>query len=145
MTTKENILSDDEIIDTLELQLFSLTAYMKALGYEWAKDTLLFDDPTYFVSFNYKNKHRRHISFANAVKLYNGYYADNRGNWYISKSPFDFDAYSLAKANAVKVITKVNLQINKRTGYVNNQSNLVSFVHPVYYKMFMTSKYFPFT
>lgn len=149
MTEPEKHLTPEEIIDTSDLQLFSLKTFMSALGYEWAKDieslfSSIFDRNYYFTSYHYKNKARAMISFETAVNLYNNCHADNHGGWAFNP-PFDFDRYSLKKAQAVKVVQQVKLQLNKKTGHISTQSHLVTFVDPVYYDMFKVNpKYFPF-
>lgn len=149
MTEPDKHLTPDEIIDTSDLQLFSLKAFMRALNYEWAKDneslfSSIFENKCYFYSWKYTNKGRAHISFESAVKLYNNCHADNHGGWAFNP-PFDFDHYCLKKAQASKLVKQVKLQLNKKTGHISTQSHIVTFVDPVYYDMFKSNpKYFPF-
>jgi S1-C subfamily serine protease len=144
MTEPDKRLTPEEIIDSTRLQIFSLRAFMQALDYQWAADTALFDEPLYFESYAHKNKARKKISFQTAVNLYNNAHADNHGGWAFNP-PFDFDKYSLKKAQAAKVVQQVKLILNKKTGYIKTQNHIVKFVDPIYYEMFKDStKYFPF-
>ena len=136
MTDADKILTAEEIKDTKTLQLRSLCSYMEQLEYWYVVGD-------YFRSDSYKNKTRSTISFQTAVNLYNGHYNDNHGSG-LTVAPFDFDVYSLNKAQAAKTVHKVKLQLCKKTGYIKTSSHIVEFTKPVYYQMFMNSKYFPF-
>jgi len=140
---EDKMLLPEEIVDTKELQLHSLKAFMSALNYEWAVVSVFFDKACYFESFTRSNKARQTISFNTAVQLYNNHYYDNH-DFTKPRAPFDFDAYSWKKAQAAKIVKGVNLQLNKKTGFIKASSNIVNFVNPIYYQMFITSKYFPF-
>lgn len=141
---EDKMLLPEEIVDTKDLQMYSLKAFMDALGYMWSGDgRVCFDSGCYFESFTRKNRARSTVSFETAVRLYNGYYYDNH-DLSKSRSPFDFDAYSWKKAQAAKILKSVKLQLTKKTGAIKASSNIVSFVSPIYYQMFINSKYFPF-
>lgn len=140
---ENKILTPEEIKPTKDLQFYSLKEYMRMLGYEWGKEIALFDEPNYFISYDYKNKHRRCISFSTAVDLYNGRHVDSHGKGY--NYPFDFDPYSIRRAESAKIVKGIKLQLSKKTGYIKTQNDIVEFVKPEYYQMFINSpKYFPF-
>lgn len=139
----KEMLSPEEIKPTKDLQFYSLKEYMRMLGYEWGKEIALFDEPNYFISYDYKNKHRRCISFGSSVDLYNGRHLDSHGKGY--NYPFDFDPYSIRRAEAAKVVKGLKLQLCKKSGYIKTQNDIVEFVSDSYYQMFINSpKYFPF-
>jgi hypothetical protein len=139
MTDKQNYLDPSEIKDTYLLQVTSLKNFLYQLGYE----------PVYYVNgivcFESDlpiNKGRSTISFATAVRLHNGYYLDNHGKTF--KQPFNFNPYMLKRALAARIVVMVNLQKNRKTGIIKPSSQIVKFVEPAYYKMFINSKTFPF-
>lgn len=145
MTESDKQLTTDEIIETKKLQLHSLFSFMQALNYEWAPDDRynFFGCPNHFESHTYSNKGRSTISFQSAVALHNGNFRECHGKY--MEKPFDFDPYLMTKAIAAKVLKSVKLQLNKKTGFITCQNNLVEFVNLDYYKMFINSlKYFPF-
>lgn len=138
-TGEYNILTPDEIKDSNKLQTVSLTNFMLCLGYE----------PVYYVngilcfeSDCLTNVGRSTISFHNAVKLHNTDYLDWHGKQF--KEPFNFDAYKIKRALAARIVQVVNLQKNRKTGIIKPTSHIVKFVDEVYYKMWITSKQFPF-
>lgn len=140
--TKE-ILTVEEIKPTTHLQLYSLKQYMGCLGYEWSGEAGFWEGQKHFVSYDYKNRHRKNISFSTAVNLYNCLYTDSHGVGY--NAPFDFDPYSIRRAEAAKIVKGLKLQLCKKTGYIKTQNDIVEFVSNKYYKMFISNpKYFPF-
>lgn len=116
----------EEMIDTTNLQLKSLTAFAEGLGYYYHKVT-----SKYFSSTDHDNKGRSIISFQTMVKIHNGWYSDNRHTNYM-RYPFNFSTYKIRKAQAAKIVKVVNLQVNKKTKYVRASSNIVSFSHQEY-------------
>lgn len=141
--TKE-ILTPEEIKPTKALQFNSLQHFMYCFHYTWEGTGGLWgDNDNYFVSYTYNNKHRKYISFRTAVDLYNGRYVDSHGKGY--NYPFDFDPYSIRRAEAAKIVKALKLQLCKKTGYIKTQNDIVEFVKPEYYQMFINSpKYNPF-
>jgi hypothetical protein len=143
MTDTDKILTAEEIKDTTILQMVSLKNFFSELGYEplyFVKGIVCFesDCPT--------NKGRSTISFSNAVNIYNGRYLDwhGVGGNKTFKPPFDFDPYRLKRAIAARIVEVVNIQKNKKTGMIKPTSQIVKFVDPVFYKMWIGSKKFPF-
>ena len=135
MTEQANMPSPEDIRDTTELQFTSLRNFMAALDYE----------PVYgitgiecFESDAYHNRGRSIVSFHSAVQWHNGR-LDNLCNFHIK-----FDAYKMRKAFFSKIIETVNLQKAKKTGFIKPTSKFVQFIYPEYYKMWISSKYFPF-
>lgn len=116
----------EEMIETTNIQLKSLIAFAEGLGYYFHKV-----NSKYFSSEDYDNKGRAIISFQNMVKLYNGWYSDNRHTNYL-RYPFNFSTYKIRKASAAKIVKVVNLQVSKKTKHISTSSNIVSFVHQEY-------------
>lgn len=125
----------DEMIDTTKLQLKSLTEFAKGLGYDFYYPI----DKRFMSNDFYGNKGKEFISFSTMVKLHNNHYQDWHGGDRF-KSPFRFNTYKIRKARAGKIVHKVNLQMDKRTGYIRATSNIVSFVHQEY-EGFLDLKY----
>lgn len=140
MTDTDKMLTPEEIKDTTQLQIHSLLGYMSGLGYFFNVNA---SGNSWFVSSDHMNKGRRNISFSTAVDIYNYRYHDNHGKLR-TEHPFDFNSYRLGKAEAARLVNFCNLQMSKKTGFIKVTSNLVSFTEPVYYQMFVSSKYFPF-
>ena len=143
MTDPKNILTPEEIKDSTILQMTSLVNFMAELKYEplyFVKGIVCFesDCPT--------NKARSTISFSNAIRLHNGDYLDchSIGGNKSFKPPFDFDAYRLKRAIAARLVEVVNLQKNKKTGMIKPSSHIIHFVDPIFCKMWIDSKRFPF-
>lgn len=140
MTDTDKMLTAEEIKDTTKLQFISLENFMGGLGYYYQPSLI---GASHFRSYERQNKTRATVSFQTACKLHNNLYQDwHGGNFF--KSPFNFSPYSIKKARAGKIVNICNLQLNKKTGFIKVSSNLVSFTEPVYYQMFISSKYFPF-
>lgn len=122
----------EEMVDTKNLQLKSLTEFAKGLGYTRV-------GYNQFTSYDFDNKKRRNISFATMVKLHNNHFQDWHGGNYF-KAPFNFSTYKIRKARAGKIVHKVSLQMSKKTGYIRVSSNIVSFTHQEY-EGFLDLKY----
>lgn len=123
-----------EIKNTKSIQLDSLDIFMKALGYtrEWDED-----EPQNFYSLWAPAwKAVRIISFNTAVKLYNGHYIEWHGKKF--NPPFNFiNAYEYNAANSLKIIKVVKLQYSKKKKEIKVQSDVVTFVKPEYYDLFL--------
>ena len=139
MTPKENILTAEEIKDTSLIQRASLCNFMRCLGYHPVHDIRGLKN---FESDYLSNKSRQTISFQNAVRLHNTEYLDWHGKQF--NPPFDFSPYQIKRALAARIVVVVNLQKNRKTGIIKPSSQIVKFVEPAYYKMFINSKTFPF-
>lgn len=122
----------EEMIDSKQVQMKSLTEFAKGLGYclELGK---------YFYSAEFDNKKRRNISFATMCQLHNNHFQDWHGGDRF-KAPFNFSTYKIRKARAGKIVHKVSLQMSKKTGYIRAASNIVSFTHQEY-EGFLDLKY----
>lgn len=132
-------LQPEEIIDTLPLQMKSLKEYMFALGYFWSKEVDWGQhQKNNFFSFSYDNKGRAEVAFTTACRLHNSE-TDSLGS-HQCKS-LHFPQYALRKAQAAKIVDTISLQLNKKTGYISCNSNLVNFVHADYEEMLQTVKY----
>lgn len=122
----------EEMIDSKQVQMKSLTEFAKGLGYH-------LDLGKHFYSVEFDNKKRRNISFSTMVKLHNNHFQD----WYGGdrfKAPFNFSTYKIRNARAGKIVNKVSLQLSKKTGYIRAASNLVSFCFTEY-EGFLDLKY----
>lgn len=138
------ILAEDEIVDTKNIQLRSLKNYMHALGYHWAPDEhrFLFSNEPYFESYDYDNRSRRCIAFSTACKLHD--FGNSTTPFTIKpifSEPFNFDRYKIRMALAARIVCKLKLQLNKRTGIISHNSNLIEFVNPAYESMLSYAKY----
>jgi len=135
MTEQANMLSPEEIKDTTELQFTSLRNFMAALDYETIYGITGIEC---FESDAYHNRGRSIVSFHSAVQWHNGTLYE------LHRSKLKFDSYRLFKAFYSKIVTTVNLQKAKKTGFIKPTSKFVQFMFPEYYKMWISSKYFPF-
>lgn len=142
-TPKENILLPEEIVCTKNIQLRSLKNFMHALGYTYAPDNnqFLFSNECYFESYDYDNRSRSNIAFNTACKLH------DFGKLVLFSietpfsPPFDFDKYKIKRAMAARIVCKLKLQLNKRTGVITHNSNLIEFVDPSYTSMLSYAKH----
>lgn len=125
----------DEMVDTTKLQLKSLTEFAKGLGYDFFYP----QSKSFFSNDYYGNKGKEVVSFHTMVKLHNNMYAYHQHKGYY-KPPFNFSTYKIRKANAGKIVSVCNLQMDKRTGYIRATSNIVTFEHQEYEK-FLDLKY----
>ena len=123
----------EEMVDSKQVQMKSLTEFAKGLGY--TRNLL----KGYFSSNDYDNKKRRNISFATMCQLHNNHFQDWHGGDRF-KAPFNFSTYKIRKARAGKIVHKVSLQMSKKTGYIRAASNLVSFTFQEY-EGFLDLKY----
>lgn len=135
MTEQANMLSPEEIKDTTQLQFTSLCNFMNALDYE---PIYGITGIQYFESEAYHNRGRSVVSFHSAVQWHNGTLYD------LYNSHVKFDAYRLKKAFYSKIITTVNLQKGRKSGFIMPTSKFVQFLYPEYYYMWISSKHFPF-
>lgn len=124
----------EEMMDSKQVQLKSLTEFAKGLGYSFNRLT-----SKHFTSSEWENRKRRNISFATMCQLHNNHFQDWHGGNYF-KAPFSFSTYKIRKARAGKIVHKVSLQMSKKTGYIRAASNIVSFVHQEY-EGFLDLKY----
>lgn len=123
----------EEMMDSKQVQLKSLTEFAKGLGY--TRNLL----QGYFASNDYDNKKRSTISFQTMCKLHNNFFQDWHGGDRF-KAPFNFSTYKIRKARAGKIVHKVSLQMSKKTGYIRVSSNIVSFCF-IEYEGFLDLKY----
>lgn len=115
--------------DTSKLQLASLKAYMKQLGYEY------FGVDIAFHSGFYVNKSREWISFNKAVQLHNGLYNEVHGNpWF--EEPFHTIPYEFFLcAEKEKLVQKVKMQKSYKKGIIV-QSHVVDLIDKSNYDLF---------
>ena len=123
----------EEMMDSKQVQLKSLTEFARGLGYTRNLRQ------GYFASNDYDNKKCKTISFITMVKLHNNHFQDWHGGDYF-KAPFNFSTYKIRKARAGKIVHKVSLTMSKKTGYIRASSNIVSFTHQEY-EGFLDLKY----
>jgi hypothetical protein len=132
-------LQPEEVVDTLPLQMKSLKEYMLALGYLWSKEVDWGQhQKSNFFSISYENKGRVEVAFTTACRLHNSE-TDSLGSH--QRKSLHFSPYAMRKAQAAKIVDTVSLQLNKKTGYISCNSNLVTFTHPEYEEMLKTVKY----
>ena len=122
---------NDEILDSGKLQLKSLCAFMNQLNYTFCRGQFLGSD--------YSGAGI--VSVQTAVRIYNGeWYGSAKGfvpefHANVLNSPFEYDAYIVAKAEAAKILKRIKLQSNKK-GWIKVQSHKVEFTNPDYYEIF---------
>jgi len=123
-----------EIKSTKDIQLESLDNFMEALGYgrEWSFQE---GDESYFSLWG-GNKHCKILSFNTAVKLHNGFYTEWHQKYF--NPPFDtINIYEYNKAQYAKIVKVVKLQYSKKKKEIKVQSDIVTFVKPEYYDLFL--------
>lgn len=125
-----------EIIDTSGIQLRSVFAFAKALGYEYNKFPL---ECKGFYSRRPANKHRANVSFNTMIRLHNGNLLDWHGDRY--RDPWNFDSYSFIQAQAAKIVRQAKLIHNKKTNTVRCQSFIVEFAKADYAPLFLPALY----
>lgn len=122
---------NDEILDSGKLQLKSLCAFMNELNYTFCRGQFLGSD--------YSGAPV--VSVQTAVRIYNGSWHKVENGFVpefhanVLNSPFEFDAYILAKSQAAKILCRVKLQANSK-GWVKCQSNKIKFIRSEYYDLF---------
>ena len=124
---------------TFDLQVISLCNFMKVLGYNIIrqyKGGVFFENPD--------NRHQPIVSFRTAVEMHNGkitksfwcnmsYTADTSEAWWdslASQARVEADHMSIFVAYKSKVVDRVKLQLNKKTGVVKAQSNVIKWASP---------------
>lgn len=125
---------------TFDLQMISLCNFMKVLGYNIIRQYnggVFFENPD--------NRHQPIVSFRTAVEMHNGnitksfwcnmsYYPDGTSAaWWVkiaNQSRVGTDPLSIYVAYKSKVVDRVKLQLNKKTGVVKAQSNVIKWASP---------------
>lgn len=125
---------------TFDLQMISLCNFMKVLGYNIIRQYnggVLFENPD--------NRHQPIVSFRTAVEMHNGKISNN--TWYdvteysinypsswwepmSLESRVEASPLSIYVAYKSKVVDRVKLQLNKKTGVVKAQSNVIKWASP---------------
>lgn len=140
MRTNKSSWAAQDILDTRQLQIHSLKAMMKALGYEY-EESFIISHP-YFYSYEYSNKGRNYISIKTAIDLYN----DRSVKCVFGKPPaqlsiWSFDDYSIAKAKAARILKSVKLQYCRQTKQIICQDHRVQFCLESYSRLFLGNKW----
>lgn len=135
----EEIKDIPQPLDSGQLQLMSLTAFMHQLGYAYLRGVFYGSNPAAEI-----------VSFNTAVKLHNctwsawvnvapnlkkGHYVPSFHEHLGHKSPFTLHGYLLTKAQVSKIITDVNLQANKH-GEIKVMKQWVRFTNEDTYTLF---------
>ena len=121
---------------TFDLQMISLCNFMNVLGYNIIRQYnggVFFENPD--------NRHQPIVSFRTAVEMHNGkitkslwctvgYTSDAWWNNLASQSRVNTDPLSIYVAYKSKVVHRVKLQLNKKTGVVKAQSNVIKWASP---------------
>ena len=121
---------------TFDLQMISLCNFMKVLGYNIIRQYnggVFFENPD--------NRHQPIVSFSTAVEMHNGkitksfwsYTAGTSEAWWekvANQSRVNTDPLSIYVAYKSKVVGRVKLQLNKKTGVVKAQSNVIKWASP---------------
>ena len=124
---------------TFDLQMISLCNFMKVLGYNVIRQYnggVFFENPD--------NRHQPIVSFRTAVEMHNGKITKNRWRtvgynagaseaWLgslASQARVEADPMSIFVAYKSKVVDRVKLQLNKKTGVVKAQSNVIKWASP---------------
>lgn len=124
---------------TFDLQMISLCNFMKVLGYNIIRQYnggVFFENPD--------NRHQPIVSFRTAVEMHNGkitksrwcsmnYTASASDLWWdrvVGLSRVDTNPLSIYIAYKSKVVDRVKLQLNKKTGVVKAQSNVIKWASP---------------
>lgn len=127
---------------TFDLQMISLCNFMKVLGYNIIRQYnggVFFENPD--------NRHQPVVSFRTAVEMHNGkitkssryvvthYWSDlvQPTSWWntlANQSRVNTDPLSIYVAYKSKVVRRVKLQLNKKTGVVKAQSNVIKWASP---------------
>ena len=123
---------------TFDLQMISLCNFMKVLGYNLIRQYnggVFFENPD--------NRHQPIVSFRTAVEMHNGKITNNFWcNMYTTgtseawwekvarHSRVGTDPLGLYVAYKSKVVARVKLQLNKKTGVVKAQSNVIKWASP---------------
>lgn len=124
---------------TFDLQMISLCNFMKVLGYNIIRQ---YDGGVFFE--NPDNRHQPIVSFRTAVEMHNGkitksrwcsmnYTASASDLWwdrFVGLSRVNTDPLSIYVAYKSKVVDRVKLQLNKKTGVVKAQSNVIKWASP---------------
>ena len=124
---------------TFDLQMTSLCNFMKVLGYNIIRQYnggVFFENPD--------NWHQPIVSFSTAVEMHNGkitksfwcnmsYTAGTSEAWWgkiANQSRVVTDPLTIYVAYKSKVVDRVKLQLNKKTGVVKAQSNVIKWASP---------------
>lgn len=124
---------------TFDLQMISLCNFMKVLGYNIIRQYnggVFFENPD--------NRYQPIVSFRTAVEMHNGkitnspwytvgYNAGASEAWWsslASQARVEADPMSIFVACKSKVVDRVKLQLNKKTGVVKAQSNVIKWASP---------------
>ena len=139
MHSKSSQWAEDEIIDTKQLQIFSLCQMMRGLHYEFVEYRSV---PSRFESKHHSNKGREVLSVISAIKLYNG----SPIKCVFGKKPtrltiWSFSDYAVAQAKAARVCKQVKLQFCRQTNSFIVQDHRIQFVLPSFKQLFLGNKY----
>ena len=118
---------------TFDLQMISLCNFMKVLGYNIIRQYnggVFFENPD--------NRHQPIVSFRTAVEMHNGkitksFWCSTSEAWWnnlANQSRVGTDPLSIYVAYKSKVVDRVKLQLNKKTGVVKAQSNVIKWASP---------------
>lgn len=121
------------IKDTFKLQMMSLRNFMESLNYH-----IVYGYPRGLYFESDSNKHQPVVSFRTACDMHNkqikslriGFTCGaDRDKWYWEKLchcfPITTTPYMLKRAFDAKIVDKVKLQMNKKTGAVVKQSDVI--------------------
>ena len=139
MHSKSSQWQEDEIIDTKQLQIFSLCQMMKGLHYEFVEYK---GSASRFESKHHSNKGREVLSVSSAIKLYNG----SPAKCVFGRPPekisiWSFSDYTIAQAKAARICKQVKLQFCSQTNSFIVQDHRIQFVFGSYPKTFLGNKY----
>ena len=139
MHTSESLWDSEEIIDTKNLQFFSLCQVMKALNYEYVEYRSC---ASRFESKHHSNKGREVLSISSCIKLYNG----NSAKCVFGRPPsklsiWCFSDYVIAQAKAARIVKQIKLQYCRQTKQLIVQDHRVQFILPSYKQLFLGNKY----
>lgn len=122
-----------QVIDTKNIQLFSLIAVMQEFGYWFNEEVCNFYNP---------ENENQVVSFKSAVELHNAiedlgediHWCAEEGKY--SFNHFNFTVYDYWRAAGAQVVEKVKLQLNKKTKHIFAQSDKIRFVVKNYEYLF---------
>ena len=139
MHTSESLWDSEEIIDTKNLQFFSLCQVMAALHYEYVEYRSC---ASRFESKHHSNKGREVLSISSGIKLYNG----NSAKCVFGRPPsklniWCFSDYAIAQAKAARIVKQVKLQYCRQTKQLIVQDHRVQFILSSYKNLFLNNKY----
>lgn len=132
-------MNTEEIKDTFAIQLASLDAFAKVLGY-WRHP---FSNSYHAAEERYG--YRRGIkgcdtiSFNKMALMHNSHWARFGSSWMQSTACpwFIVDVYTFNKAIAAKIVTRVKLQVDKKKKRIVCQNHLVNFAGTGYEQLYL--------